>query len=260
MNLNAYLFAASVTQIQIRPTRLSRGQIANLEQIWGATPSVIVCADTPDHAQKIFEDWLHTPPEGQNPLESRIHNVVAAQLVDELLLETGSAPLVWPQIARQSQADVESTPADNPLGHGYWLNVNEVFGSSPDLEALRRDLPAEISSELNWSADQQYYFVVSALSPSQPPPPGPPEEPEAGSPEARPEAEADEFLTGLAAPAADIPQLPDLEAAALMRARNSAVAVWRWRQYAAATRLADHQIRLEPWCGVLGVDLSGDQP
>jgi hypothetical protein len=53
---------------------------------------------------------------------------------------------------------------------------------------------------------------------------------------------------------ADFPQLANKEAAALVRARNSAVAAWLWQKYAAATRLAGNQVRIDPWCGVLGLE------
>jgi hypothetical protein len=263
MSLNAYLFAASVTRTQVRPTQITREQTAEMEQTWGETPDVIVCGDSPDDAQTKFEAWLNAQPKGQHPLQTQVHKIVAAQLVDQLLLETGSAPLDWPQIARQSWTDVESTPAEASLSQGYWLDVNEVTGSSTAPEALHRDLPEDISSELNWSAERQYYFVIRVLSVPPPPPaldlPG---EPAAGDTGDEPVSEAgaeagDSELDGLAA---EIPPLMDLEGAALIRARNSALAVWRWRQYAAGTPLAGNPICFEPWCGVLGVELPDNEP
>jgi hypothetical protein len=40
----------------------------------------------------------------------------------------------------------------------------------------------------------------------------------------------------------------------LIRARNSAVAAWLWRKYAANAKFARDQIRIDPWCGVMGVE------
>ncbi len=50
------------------------------------------------------------------------------------------------------------------------------------------------------------------------------------------------------------PELVDKEVAVLIQARNSAVAVWLWRRYAASTRLSGNQIRIDPWCGALGLE------
>jgi hypothetical protein len=50
------------------------------------------------------------------------------------------------------------------------------------------------------------------------------------------------------------PQAADKEAAALIQARNSVVAAWLWRRYAANTRLAANQIRIDPGCGVIGME------
>jgi hypothetical protein len=52
---------------------------------------------------------------------------------------------------------------------------------------------------------------------------------------------------------ANYPQALDKEAAALIRARNSVVAAWLWRRYAASTPLAANAIRIDPWCGVIGL-------
>jgi len=46
-------------------------------------------------------------------------------------------------------------------------------------------------------------------------------------------------------------QALDKEAAALIEARNSVVAAWLWRRFAADTPLAANHIRIDPWCGAL---------
>ncbi|HEV2436867.1 MAG TPA: hypothetical protein VG077_12780 [Verrucomicrobiae bacterium] len=53
---------------------------------------------------------------------------------------------------------------------------------------------------------------------------------------------------------ATFPQALDKEAAALIQARNSVVAAWLWRRYAAGTRLAANAIRMDRWCGTVGLD------
>jgi hypothetical protein len=53
---------------------------------------------------------------------------------------------------------------------------------------------------------------------------------------------------------ATFPQALDKEAAALIQARNSVVAAWLWRRYAANTRLAANAIRIDPWCGAMGLE------
>jgi hypothetical protein len=49
------------------------------------------------------------------------------------------------------------------------------------------------------------------------------------------------------------PQALDKEAAALIRARDSAVAAWLWRRHAANTPLAANSIRIDPWCGAINL-------
>jgi hypothetical protein len=43
---------------------------------------------------------------------------------------------------------------------------------------------------------------------------------------------------------ATLPEMRDKEAAALVEARNSVVAAWLWRKYAADTRLAQNEIQI----------------
>jgi hypothetical protein len=46
----------------------------------------------------------------------------------------------------------------------------------------------------------------------------------------------------------------DKEAAALVEARNSVVAVWLWRKFAANTRLAPNEIQIDPCCSFIPVE------
>jgi hypothetical protein len=139
------------------------------------------------------------------------------------------------------------------------VDVNAVIGLSPTLEALRQDLPEEVRSGLNWAEDKQSFFLLSVLSPP-PPPPETGDEPEADAAEAAQSAEeiAGGSAFGLDESEADFPELAGKEAAALIRARNSAVAAWLWRKYAAETELAGNPIRIDPWFGVMGPEAKDD--
>ena len=53
---------------------------------------------------------------------------------------------------------------------------------------------------------------------------------------------------------ATLPEMRDKEAAALVEARNSVVAAWLWRKYAADTRLAPNEIQITPCCSFVPVE------
>jgi hypothetical protein len=50
---------------------------------------------------------------------------------------------------------------------------------------------------------------------------------------------------------AHLPEMREKEAAALVEARNSVVAAWLWRKFAANTRLASNEILVNPCCAVI---------
>jgi len=208
--------------------------------------SAIVRADNPDEAQGRFKEQICANPEGGNPIEMTFNKIVAPQFVDHLLTETSADPIDWPQVVKQAQEDL-STPVDD-MDQGYWLDANAVLKPSFDIESLRRDLPEDIRSGLNWAEGKQFFFLISVLSP--PPPPNPADEPEASP--------LEQIVFGsVAGPVeteADFPELVEKEAAVLIRARNSAVAVWLWRKYTVNTKLSGNQIRIDPWCGVMGLE------
>ena len=170
--MNAYLFTASVTRFRVGEPNPARGAAANQRQFWNSGLSSIVCADNAEEAEKRFEQWSCAPPEGESGIESRINKMTAAQFVDQLLTETEPVPADWRQIATQAQADLEATAADD-FEQGYWLDVNGVIPPSTTLEDLRRELPEDISSGLNWAVEKQFFFLLSVLSPPPPPPPEP---------------------------------------------------------------------------------------
>ena len=245
--MNGYLFTASVSRSLLREAAASRRPAAHRPQTWNACLSSIVCSDNADEAKKLFEASLHASPEGEDPFETQINKLVAAQFVEQLLMEKDSAPIDWPQIAKQAQLDLESTPADD-FEQGYWVDVNAFRRPCANLEALRQALPEDIRSGLNWAEEKQFFFLLSVLSPA--------DEPGAGAPDAAPEP--DEAASGAAGgifdTQADFPEVADKESAVLIRARNSAVAAWLWRKYAANAKFARNQIRIDPWCGVMGVE------
>ena len=47
-----------------------------------------------------------------------------------------------------------------------------------------------------------------------------------------------------------VPEMKEKEAAALVEARNSVVAAWLWRKFAATTHLAENEIVLNPCCAI----------
>jgi hypothetical protein len=248
--MNGYLFTASTTRMQVRMTSLGRGQTAARPQTWDSCDNLIVCAGTSEAAQKRFEEWLSAGPEGENPIEVRINRIVAAQFFAQQLTETGPLSIDWPEIAKQWSSDVESTPVDD-FEQGYWVDVNAVVRPVPDLDALRQELPEDISSGLNWSAEKQFFFMLSVLSPSSPPSPESEDSSASGTPDTSQSSEENpgEFPINRIEQSQDFPELVDKEAAVLIRARNSAVAAWLWRKFSVDTPLLANQIRIDPLCG-----------
>jgi len=243
--MNGYFFAASTSRFHLDHGAYGPGRTG--------CQSLIVCAGNAEEARKRFEEWLCAQPEGQGTVRTQINKMVAAQFIDQLLTEKQAVPIDWPQIAKQAQSDLESIPVDD-FEQGYWVDVNAVIGPSPSLEALRQDLPEDVRSGLNWAEDKQSFFLLSVLSPPPPPPSDSGEEPEADVADAAPSPQetAAGSAFGLDESEADFPELAGKEAAALIRARNSAVAAWLWRKYAAGTQLAGNPIRIDPWFGVMG--------
>lgn len=177
--------------------------------------------------------------------------MVAAQFVDQLLTESGGQPLDWPRISRQVNDLLQSTPV-NDFEQGYWVDINQAVPPgkiSFDVGSLKRDLPEDIRSGLNWSLDKKFFFLVSVLSP-RPLPAIPADDFESDAPGG---ADADDEdvedkdpdLDGFVA---TLPEMRDKKEAALVEARNSVVAAWLWRKYAADTRLAQNEIQITPCC------------
>jgi hypothetical protein len=255
--MNAYLFTGVTTRSQVRPATGRSGPVDTI-QTWDACGTLIVFGDSPEEAQKQFETWLCATPEGENPVKVAIRKIAAARFVDQLFTESGDTPLNWPEILKKAEAQLQSTPVDD-FEQGYWVDVDQVVRPeklSFSAGTLQSDVPEDIRSGLNWVSDRKFLFVLSVLSPMAPQV-EPPDVPEADNPDfdvsSDENAEKSEPIS-IGEMYATFPQALDKEVAALIQARNSVVAAWLWRRYAANTRLAANAIRIDPWCGAIGLD------
>jgi hypothetical protein len=117
-------------------------------------------------------------------------------------------------------------------------------------------VPEDIRSGLNWLSDRKFLFVLSVLSPLAPQiePPDEPEADDEDSVESSNENAENARPISIGELYGTFPQALDKEAAALIQARNSVVAAWLWRRNTANTRLAANVIRIDPWCGAIGLD------
>jgi hypothetical protein len=255
--MNGYLFTAGLTQSQVRPTSDRGGQLVDRLQTWDTCASAIVYGGDAEQAQKRFEAWCRLIPDGENPVEMDFKKLVAAQFVDQLLTESGGKPVDWPQISRQVNDILQATPVDD-FEQGYWVDLNEAMPAgkiSFDIESLKRDLPEGIRSGLNWSPDKKFFFLVSVLTP-RPSPAYPPGELESDATihDDAADENPDDGKSELDGFVATLPEMRDKEAAALVEARNSVVAAWLWRKFAANTRLAPNEIQIDPCCSFIPVE------
>jgi hypothetical protein len=262
--VNAYLFTAAITQSQIRTTNIGRGLTADRLQTWDGCTSAIVFDETPDAAQKQFETRLSQPSENEHPVRVEIKRLVAAQFVDQLFTESGGEPIDWQHIHERVEPTLHFAEGDD-LDHGYWADVNQLIRPgklSASLESLQRELPEDISSGLNWSADRQFFFIVSVLSPPKPPIGRAYEmaSDAANQSAAREVTDGEIEATELDPIESTLPELADKKIAALVQARNSAAAAWLWRKFAADTQYAAYDIDLDPWCGVMMPQENQAQP
>jgi hypothetical protein len=255
--MNGYLFTAGLTQSQIRTTPGRGGQLVDRLLTWDTCVSAIIYGGDAEQAQKRFEAWCRLTPDGENPVEMDVKKVGVAQFVDQLLTESGGKPLDWPQISRQVNDVLQATPVDD-FEQGYWVDINQAVPPgiiSFDVGSLKRDLPEDIRSGLNWSPDKKFFFLLSVLSPR--PLPAIPADDVESDPPAR--GDADDENAGDKEPDLDgfvatLPEMRDKEAAALVEARNSVVAAWLWRKYAANTRLTANEIQIDPCCSFIPVE------
>jgi hypothetical protein len=221
-----------------------------------ACSNVILYGGDEAAAWKAFEESLLNSADSEVPAPPRIQMMVGAPVLDQLLTETGNAPIQWPEVTDEILRILESTPMDSQE-QGYWVECDECV--RPDklasgIEWLQRELPEDIRSGLNWSADKTYFFLISVLSPPAPPP----EFVEDADEDRRTEEGQDEDVdasaeSDLAERVASFPSLAKKELAVVVRARNSIVAAWLWRKYAASTPLARNGIRVDALCDVVGI-------
>lgn len=246
--MSAYYVTGTYTCTQVRESAGRAGPRDSI-QVWNAWESHLVFASYPDEAQKLFEDALRAQPEGENPKDIVIRKITVTPVVDKLLTESGNVPLNWPKIIEQSESILQSTAVDD-FEQGYWVDVDEVV--RPDklsfsAGTLESDVPEDICSGLNWLSDKKFFFLVNVIPPPAPPPP-PPEDFELETEEPLESEDVVETATGKI----DEYGVIFPETVALVQARNSVVAAWLWRSYAANTPYAARPIKINPIGGTLG--------
>lgn len=239
--VNAYLFTGCVSQYH-------KGNFSD------SCSTLIVYGADEEASWKAFEKWLLRSDVGEDPIPKKVEKIVGAPFLDQLFTETGFAPLDWDDLWEEAQRTIEGTAADE-TGQGYWVDCNQCFNLNhlpANLESLQKELPEEIRSGLNWSPDKVYFFVLSVLSPPAP-------RPEIVE---NPETVRTPLEEGSNSPEEDdvsterqliltFPGLAEKRLAVMLRARNSVIAAWLWRKYAATTPLAASDIRIEAWCGAM---------
>lgn len=240
--MNAYLFSAdaTATKTEKKPTNEIVG-VFSQPVTWEMCLDMIVRAETPEQGESRFREWLAAPKEETSITEVR--KVTAAQFVDQLLTESGSAPLDWPAVSEKAVTLSEGLPADD-FEQGYWVDVNTVFnqGALPGtMEELKASLPADIAEGLNWAGNRTFLFIIGVLRPRAAQPVDEETVPfyDDGKEEGRENEEG------------DVPEAIDRECAAMVQARNSVVAAWLWKRFSAALPVAEKEIQIVPWCGCL---------
>jgi hypothetical protein len=137
------------------------------------------------------------------------------------------------------------------LGPGYWVDVEHTVppdSAHLNMESLKRALPEDIRSGLNWSPDKQFIFLVTSLSA-----PAVVNQFDEDFDKENSDDDGELDRTASEEPVLDeavasLPEMRDKEAAALVEARNAVVAAWLWRKFVANTRLASNEILVTPCC------------
>lgn len=243
--MNAFLFTGWISEFNDR-----RGLV-------DSCVTLIVAAGDEAAARSWFEAALLSRNQSPEARGTKIEQIVASPIAENLLTEDGPERIDWARLCAEAEAALLAAEADYEQ-QGYWVDCNSVVSpASPALSvgALRDALPEEIRSGVNWSADRQNFFLVSALCVA--PAPGVGDDPagceaEDTANEPATDAGADESGSPeMHRRAAPFPELSEREATAVVKARNTVVAAWLWRRYAAQTRLADNAIRVDSWCGAV---------
>jgi hypothetical protein len=240
--MNTYLFTATVVTRRTVEKNSPYGPELVVEQR-EKCPSLIVAGTDAEHAQKYFEDRVREGEQSESPAEVDITRLIAAQFVEQLFTESGGVPLDWPTITAEITASIYETPADD-FEQGFWVDVNAVVRPgrlAPDIEALKLSVAEDVRTGVNWSPGRMFYYVVNVLSRELPSC--------YRNAESSPEADQDAGpVANLPAmePTVEIAHLWERETVALVKARNSIVAGWLWRQFAAETTLAQNPIYIDP--------------
>lgn len=243
--MNGYLFNAGVRQTRFVA---DRGM-----QTWDSAVSAILYGSDLAQAQRAFEARL--APKGDDQGEVEIKKVGAAQLVDQVLTESGGRPVNWAEISQRA-LDPDAATAVDPAEQGLWLDVSQLapIGGFPgDIDSLQRELPEDICSGLNWSPVRQCLFLVTVLSPP-PPPPDPDAEFEEEQTHNPPGADLEERTDDLDGFVASLPEMRDKETAALVEARNALVAAFLWRKFVTGTPVAANEIHIGQCCPILSAE------
>lgn len=212
--------------------------------------STLILRDTEEPAARTwFEGWLQNAGRAEDEHPRKIEKITVSPIVDRLVTETGDEPLNWAALEEQAAQALAASEETYEL-LGYWADCDALVSPARlpvDLDALQRSLPEDVRSGLNWSPDAQNFFLVSALVI---PTVGIELEPDYDNPESVDAAEA--AAANPPQREAPFPELAEKEATAVIKARNTVVAAWLWRRYAAETPLAGNPIRVDSWCSVAG--------
>jgi len=244
--MNAYLFSGLVNQYH-------KGQFVD------NCSTVILYGGDEAASWKVFEESLLAQNKAEDSAPVKVEKMVGAPVLEQLLTEAGANPIKWPELAEEVLRTIESTPLDDQE-QGYWVDCDQCVRPGQlafDPDYLRSGLPEEIRSGLNWSLDKTFFFLISVLTP----PAAPAEMDEDDEERSRPAegtAEDEEEFENAGEPDLDqrlsaLPQLSEKELAVVIRARNSVVAAWLWRKYAAGGELAENPIQVEPLCAMVGI-------
>jgi hypothetical protein len=248
--MSAYYLTGTYTCSQVRESPGRAGPRDSI-QVWDAWSSQVVLSYSQDGARELFETALRAQPEGENTKDVVIRKIVTAPIVNKLLTESENLPLDWPKIMQQAESSLQSNVEDD-FEQGYWVDVDEIvrLGKlSFSIGTLQSDIPEEIRSGLNWSADKKFFFLVIVIPPPPPPSKSPLEfETETDDPD-QPD---NENVVEVASGKLDEYGVIYPETVALIQARNSVIAAWLWHRYAANTPFAARAIKINPFYSALG--------
>lgn len=207
---------------------------------------LIVGSEDRDSAEKKFADWL-VSDDAEEVVAQRIGKIVGAPMLNDLLAESGQRPINWETINDEAQAACSAEMENDDFEQGFWADVNQIVPPHFNVDSLLQNLPDDIRSGLNWSADKKFYFLLSVLGSNPDTNSTPDFEDSAEMPEDDPEKDLVQLNDG----PVNFPELVSRELSVLIEARNAVVAACLWRKHAVNTPLADNAIRIDPWCGMI---------